>query len=717
MKLRYNQLLYASTEKSLVTSRAGFGIRTLSNGIDGAEAERVNTLMRLNINVDLDRRPTLEQMRTNPEALEKIPPVFSFKKLAAGDGKAYAVGRSTYIAADYGFFSGNEAFQRVGSNYVAHTLVFDTLPPPQVFRLALARDVFLPHNRRVSPDNAELVALVSGEPTPLPVGELDVADLAAIAVPVDERVAHIAIALIEARRYRAKHPDNPMGVVIKAWADDTPELIAALSVLPAELTADISLLSGYNKGGMPIDFNVVMVDQTCTDIPDVAYNISVNMMDVVDAEGHYPVTNIEFNQLYNHLIDIASGGDALMLNKFALLCMTTDADRQDLDMVIKLFTMCNSAEPLAVDDLESARLSAILSAMQTIPAQEQTRVLNRLSDAVDSSLCSRDERRCVNALKAMQTIGAGRVTITDDARLAVRNALFDEVSPRLSQWAGSVGVKTLIDVIKPVERVPYHRFVAAMSGLTGSDTWREMLAYFFGDALSTSASTVVPMLLGSSLSDKVATVERLYPRASYADEVLSVLPGVDDNAKPAVAELLTAYVNSWFTDSVTEPTAELLDKVADCGVELPQSAATRLAILRQVVAGEVPETAFSRQVIKLARRRGSDDEYMTRLLERWVSFRPDVDDVAQVVNELSTARQPALIAQVLASVWHNTTDKHRGEVMRDLLDMLKWDAAVRDAVARRLSADKDNAAVVKAIEDSSTLLSALKRTVRGFFFK
>lgn len=168
---------------------------------------------------------------------------------------------------------------------------------------------------------------------------------------------------------------------------------------------------------------------------------------------------------------------------------------------------------------------------------------------------------------------------------------------------------------------------------------------------------------------------------------------------------------------MTEPTAELLDKVADCGVELPQSAATRLAILRQVVAGEVPETAFSRQVITLARRRGSDDEYMTRLLERWVSFRPDVDDVAQVVNELSTARQPALIAQVLASVWHNTTDKHRGEVMRDLLDMLKWDAAVRDAVARRLSADKDNAAVVKAIEDSSTLLSALKRTVRGFFFK
>ncbi len=722
MKLRYSQLVYASTEKSIVTGRAGFGIRTHSSDIDGLEAERINTSMRLNMSVDC--RPSLEQLRATPEVLDSVPQIYSFKVFTDNGKHAYAVGRATYLAADYGFFSGDEAFQRIGSNYLAHTLVFDKVPSPLVFRLAMTDNVFLPHNRRVSPDNGELVALVSGEPQALPTGELDVTDLAALQVPVDERLAHIAIALMEARRLKWAHPDNVMGVVIKAWADDTRELVAALSVLPVELTRDLSFVTGYNKGGMPLDCNMVMVDQTCTDIPNDEYNITVNMMDAVDTDGHYPVTNIKFNSLYDHLLTLAAGGDAVVVNKFVTLCMSTEPDAVDLDMTIKMFSLCQTAAPLEPGDIEPSRLSGLLAAMKNLPEDWVKMAWVKLNDVIEAGLQLGNERERINALLACRTVPAGRLNITDGARRAVRDVMFDEIDPQLGNTCREVAPDALISLISTVDKVPYHCFAAVMNTVSDVTVWNEMLRYYFGEQLTSSAGTVIPLLLRSQVKSVGSVINYLFPRNTHAGAVITALLGdPSEEVKRATPAIIADYVNTWYDAEPAEPSAEVLADLNECGVELPKATSTKLALLLAVAQGKEPDVKFGRHVLEIARERGCDNEYKRTLLNKWLTFKPDVDDVAEEINSLVATRQTDMIADALLGVWTVTSTKQRENLMSKLIDNLKWDATVRDRVVATLRKEKnnDNAkdidGIVDAIEDSKRLTRVLRRKLMGFFFE
>lgn len=722
--MKFSQIIYGSTEKSIVSGRSGFGVRTMSADLDGNAAEAINQAMRLNMNVPQRLRPTLEQMRTEPERLAHVPHAFSFRPV---DGNRYAAGRAVYIAADYGVFSGDEAFCRVGSNYLAHTLVTDAPAPREVFRLALAAGLFKPVNTRITPDNDELVALVAGEPAPLPALDVDLDTLREVAVPLDTRLAHIAIALVTAHRNRLAGGNAPQSVMVKARSEDTPELVAALSLLPPQLAQGLAVLTAYNKGGMPTDVNLVMVDETCDDIPSDEYNITVNMMEAVDGNGHYPCTNIAFDMLDDRLIAIAADEqDETTFERFVELMLATDVATADLPMVIKLFYLTRTNRGIALSDLDGDNMDKLLEGIRSLPADGADvaweKVNTLLNDILEDAVAAPRSRlaTAMRAIARLRRAEPARLHVSDAARESVRDLAFDSDSPQLAQLTGSGGAQLLTWLIDPVERVPYHMLENALMTVSDAATWRDVLRCHYGDALAAQTATVVPMVLRSTVAEPAALIAGCCGNGRDVTEAALMAAGSDDDrVAKRVAALVATQINAWHDNGLpTDDDFATLERIEAAALPLPAATAARMATLLAIKRGQQPDKV-SRHAIKLAARLQRDNAYLDSLADAFAAANPLHDDVTALTNSLLVRGDTRLAASLLAAEWLHRKKNSRRDVMLSVLDGVKWSDRQRHdvikAVQSKAAAEPDLRDLADCIDDSNSLMSRFKRALRNFF--
>ncbi len=724
--MEFSQIIYGSTEKSIVSGRSGFGVRATTGDMDGATAESINQAMRLNMNVPQSLRPTLEQLRVNPAVLRRVPHAFSFRPV---DGGRYAAGRAVYIAADYGFYSGDEAFQRVGSNYIAHTLVTTAPAPREVFRLAVAKDAFLPDGDDLSPANENLVALVAGEPVTLPTMRVDVEALRNLPVRLDARLAHIAIALVKSR---GRDTAVGQGVLVKARSEDTAALVAALSLLPPQLAEGLAVLTSYNKGGMPTDVDLVMVDETGEDIPSTEYNITVDLMRAADTDGHYPTTNISFNLLDDKLIEIAGQGDATTFERFVslMLSMVSPSSGKwvgDDAMTIKLFYLTQTNQRPNLTDLAPENIDALTAGIRSLPRDERAVAAAKVSELLNDLLAdaaSTPRSRLIAALTAIGHLHHNDPELLDtgaDAREGLRDLAFDDDEPQLATLVKAAGTDVLVWLFKPVERVPFHRFEAALQTVADEGVWRTMLHYHFGDTLCDATDTVVPLLLRSPLKEPQSLIRELFhDSATVAEATLNAAGINDNNMSSRAATLIASLINHWFDDDPTAARQDLLERVNAASLPLPAAAASRLSTLLAIRHGDQPDKVTA-QSIKLAIDLGRKNGYIETMVDTYTAANPLHDEVANLVTHLMNRGDSATAACLLGDEWLHRKKGSRRDVMSAILEHVNWsDRQRRDVIAvikTRAATDTDLDALIECIKDSDSLMSRIKRGLRSLFSK
>jgi len=275
--IHFQEIIECSSQKSILTGQAGFGIRTLTEGMDEQLARDICEQIDCAYEVDITQQVTTEDIAKDANIVKKYPRTLKYTQVKDANGCIkYVIACSTYIGIDYGYFCDMETARRAGTNYVADILVFDEKPSPGLFYELVAQKIFLPIDNTCSPDNPELKTLLTGEPSYLKSRSLSLEDTdqreASAKKNIDdqgqtginEQTALVAIALLQAylngkEQGERRHPQN---IVIQAKESKVLSILKDFSMLPNELIDDKYFQTNYLQGyGMPKGYRMIFLNE------------------------------------------------------------------------------------------------------------------------------------------------------------------------------------------------------------------------------------------------------------------------------------------------------------------------------------------------------------------------------------------------------------------------------------------------------------------------
>ena len=260
--IHFQEIIECSSQQSLLTGQAGFGIRTLTEGMDEQLARDICEQIDSAYVVDIDHQVTAEDIAKDANVVNRYPR--TLKYISVKDSKEqtkYVIACSTYVGIDYGYFCDLETARRAGTNYIADILVFDEKPSAGLFYQLASQQKFLPIDNTCSPDNPELKALLTGEPSYLKPRSISLEDTE---IDINEQTALLAIALLQVY-WNEKKPGerrSPRNIVIQAEESKTLSILKDLAILPNELVVDKYFQTNYLQGyGMPNGYRMIFLNE------------------------------------------------------------------------------------------------------------------------------------------------------------------------------------------------------------------------------------------------------------------------------------------------------------------------------------------------------------------------------------------------------------------------------------------------------------------------
>lgn len=272
--IHFEEIIECSSQQSLLTGQAGFGIRTLTEGMDEQLAQDICEQIDCAYVVDIDRQVTAENIARDATIVKQYPRTLKYTSIQDNKGQTkYIIACSTYVGIDYGYFCNQETARRTGTNYIADILVFDEKPSAGLFYQLVSQQIFLPIDNTCSPDNPELKDLLTGEPSYLKPRSITLEDAASDIsdqtntkekLDINEQTALLAIALLQAH-WNEKKPGerrSPRNIVIQAEESKTLSILKDLAILPNELVIDKYFQTNYLQGyGMPNGYRMIFLNE------------------------------------------------------------------------------------------------------------------------------------------------------------------------------------------------------------------------------------------------------------------------------------------------------------------------------------------------------------------------------------------------------------------------------------------------------------------------
>lgn len=262
--IKLQEIIECSSQQSILTGQAGFGIRTFTEGMDEKLARTICEQVNCAYEVDITHQVSIEEITHNAHVTQKYPRTLRYTAIKDDDDKLkYIVACSTYIGIDYGYFCQQESAQRAGTNYIADILVFDEQPTAKLINALLTQKIFLPIDNTCSPNNPELQALLTGKPSFLMTREITYDDVCPKTPFINEQTAFVAIALIQANSNRVKGKEKGLqNIVIQAEERKVSSILRDLSILPVELTDKLFFQTNYLQGyGMPRGYHMIFLNE------------------------------------------------------------------------------------------------------------------------------------------------------------------------------------------------------------------------------------------------------------------------------------------------------------------------------------------------------------------------------------------------------------------------------------------------------------------------
>ena len=546
-KIYIKEAIYASSEKNL-NSYPGFGYRTHSPSVDRA------LLKDTGYNRVSDIIFGYDNLKDNV----KFPISFVFEPVTTDAGvEKFVFRRTVFIGVEYGYFNEGVGGQRVGSNFIAHSIFFDTLPPPEIFDLlldnnAFGNHVFQPSDYECRPDNPELKKLLTGAPEMMPENFFDLTkakDISQYYPVVDELCGEMMIAALQYYYDAKQKPANEFRhILVKAPHAATNKLIWAVKrFLPPKFAKHLYFTTNFSEGTLPpykSNIHLVFVNEFYkATIYDDNHHIFLN------AEG--AKRNIEDNKFFDKIRKLIKSGEIDLLRRLLFFLDEIEIKSpSDWGFVYQLFAVTISDKKIALNDI-SAEFIQRLSKPDL--AAQSKQIWNNIGEAVNGSLQSEQTHDIIHAIEVIQRTPTGKIHISETSKKDLTKFLFGE-KHQFSKIVNEGNVKIISQIIDPETIDSFDAFINSLQTSHSLDIWKIFIDKCIKpDEKNEHSDTIISGLLKSSLPEntKKTLLKYIYPLSNSKELFFKYVTAHPDDLKK-LSEILESICMSSHKECFSE---------------------------------------------------------------------------------------------------------------------------------------------------------------------
>lgn len=520
-----NEIIEASTQKSIVSGQPGFGVRTYTEGMDSDFVQRVVGQVGCAYEIGMSHQVSMQSLLDDPGVTATFPRTLKYTAVTDADGREhYVVACSTYVGVDYGFFCGNESACRAGTNYVADILVLDSKPTADLFYRLVAcnggRGAFLPADNTCRPDNAELQRLLTGEPRLLSPRTVAAGDAGSLGISVDDSTALVAMALLQTKINADLGRDESLcSIVFRTKECQVAKVLGSLALLPDRLVADMFFQTNYLQGyGMPNGYRMIFLNEFNE---QQVYTDNYVCLDLCDGTfGNCDTGNYFFVKIR----EAAAAGDGMLLRKLAayLYGVTVNAGT-DYRFLYNLFAATQTSGGVALSGLtpdffdkvvEAGLPAATLGVLKASVARTVSAALEQ-ARAASGPDAYRQVLAVMDVVDCMQRRVPELLCLSRDDKARLTRVMF--LDRRLPDFLGRYDLQTVRRV--NTCDVPSDDFFDSLAGVADADAWPVLVGDMFAGWRADPAvsESIVDAVMRSVVPDREGLVVSFFPVADNAD--------------------------------------------------------------------------------------------------------------------------------------------------------------------------------------------------------
>jgi hypothetical protein len=704
-KIRYEQIICASSQKSITTGSPGFGVRSKSAGISDIEADELFIKSGINYRLPIDMMATEETIMSNPNVEEDFPSLYTYKSVQLNNGeKRYIIAKTLYIGLDYGYFANLEGARRAGSNYIAHILVFKKCPSVSVISFAIENNLFLPHNTICTPDNEELCSYLVGEPTPLSDGEINFEKGACIQ-EIDTAYGWFVISLLQYfKNSKDSSPNIRRNIIFKVNHQKIVDLLISLGTLPEELTKNLYFQANTRLlSSVPDGLNMLLLNEKEENPTDDDYHITIDLLG-----NEVKTYNVEENYLFDKILKCCQENDADTLSKIIQLFLRLRFDSEiDYPFVYKLMILASTPKELTIDQITPETLEKILS--YPLGSKDEsvvwTKVNNTINDVFAVGHKASEVKTALENVSYLKIKSPQRLSLRSESCNFVIDLLFN----RCERFVGILensserldGAIYMIDNADKFIPDPIS-FYNALETSTIPEQWEKFLKLYYKDDIRKNMGIIIGKIMNSNVSSKESLMSKLFPVDDYISDWIDLI-----NGNHSVVDVFGGHIMEYFTQQVSSRTNEgikrfltinksvrdsmdnniiataylnsiehnqkeldegLLVETRD-SLNIDTQTKERFSLLVSIL-NEAQLSYVDTKIVNLACKISKNKEYLFGLFEIWMKSIPSAKDTANFAESLCVDAKDA--CRIFESIWKNLPEKKRGNFILQVTDEMSW---------------------------------------------
>lgn len=544
--IKFNEIIECSSQQSILSGQAGFGIRTITEGFNPELARKICDEISCAYEVDIAEQVTTEQITTDPSCVTQYPRTLKYQVVKNDDGKElYVIACATYVGIDYGYFCNIESARRAGSNYIADILVFDEKPTAGLFQALIEQKIFRPIDNTCTPTNPELQELLTGEPSYLSPREVEVKETSEAIPTINEQTALVAMALLQTKINQDLGKDNGLiNIVFQAQEAKVPSILQSIGTLPNDLVSDKYFHTNFLQGyGMPNGYRMMFLNEHNKEqvyIENYVYlNLDENKFMNLDTDNFY----------FGKIKEAAAANNyALFYNLVNYLFRLSVQADTDYKFLYNLFIATETDKKLSIDELTEDFFTKAKKA--NLPSDKWQRFVVSVNNTLDETiqkenLGAKAEVNCHAAMKVITYLYNNwkEVLHLNENSLQGLTNLW-HLDGTLARYANEFGID-IIQYINTKDNNP-EAFIEAIKKVDNPDYWerfiKEQMKAFKENNVPHGITNdiIIDTILASAVADKNALIARFYPISSAEGTLISYVeshPNKMGNLEPTIKSL------------------------------------------------------------------------------------------------------------------------------------------------------------------------------------
>lgn len=532
--VNFEEVIYSSSQKSIVSGMSGFGVRTHSADLSEDLIDILAKSGFFSYELSSDRMVEMKQLKNNPRIVYDYPETFIYKKISLENGiKKYIFSRTVYLGIDYGYFCGGDHC-RTGSNYFSHILIFDKKPPKEIFNIIIdnntyKNNVFLPLDYTCSPDNKELTALLTGEPYPLPSNSFNILQDRQIELNIADYMGLIITGVLQLYINSKVDSKNEKRLIIKTDKDTSKNILNVIkNFIPSTISSNLTFVTNHVREGMPDGFDIVFVNQFYNGTLYEDQHICVDLFN-----GNH--TGTEQNFLFDKVFELVKSEDIetlkLLLDYVSEINIDYDSD---FSFLYNIFILTKSDHELQLSDLTSEFINKLNKA--NLSESNKKIIWKKINSVINSKLNSINGKEIIDTLSLLTILQHNnideKINISEPTKEHFSKILFDS-NQYFDRIVNSKNISVVAQITVPNIINNTDRLFGSLQTTDCKEAWCTFINICFPntDKLTSNARLIITKIIYSQL-----------PLTSQSELLLHLYP-ISDNGEQVFFNFFSTNIN------------------------------------------------------------------------------------------------------------------------------------------------------------------------------